>query len=173
MLNYAENDEGYRTDISAAAYTDVFLNNLDSVHVFLWYSADRFDDRNSFDNGTFAIDAVPSLELSYETDEARKVSVKGGVELAGEDLGGHSAKFNLGLAWRPDGSGADFGDYGIIKRDYGLTAGLDFGLPLARGDEFVIDVRYDFGVLDVSTGSGGGRTWSALLVLAGIRFGEG
>ena len=101
LLNYAQNSDGYRTDITMMAYSDFVLNNLHSLDIFFWHAPSRFDDRNSFDNGVYEVEAASSIELTYRTDTARKVSAFASFSLKGESLGGHTSQYHMGLTWRP------------------------------------------------------------------------
>lgn len=101
LLNYAENGEGYRTSNSVFGYADITQNNLNTVTLYLWHAPSRFDDQNSFDNGTYKTDAISSVEISYRTDTAKKVSARGRIAYQGEDLGGHSYQLGGSLTWRP------------------------------------------------------------------------
>jgi len=101
VLNYAENSEGYRTSGNAALYADFTLNNLNFVSLFVWHAPKRFDDRNSFDNGTFEVAASSGADITYRTNTAKKLSVFGHFGYQGEDAGGDSYQVGAGLTWRP------------------------------------------------------------------------
>lgn len=101
VVNYAENSAGYRTSSNAFYWWEFTLNSLDSVSASVWYATDRFDDRNSFENGTFELEAAPGVEISYRTDAAKKLSVFGKIGYQGEEAGGRSYEVKAGLTWRP------------------------------------------------------------------------
>jgi len=101
VLDYAENGEGYRVSNSVAAYSDFTFNTLHMLNLFAWYSPARFDDQNSFDNGTFEVEAAPHIEIAYRTDTSKKVSGVAKLAYNGEDLGGRGYQLSGGLTWRP------------------------------------------------------------------------
>ncbi len=101
FVRYAENWDGYRTNIGTGTNIGVTLNNLDFLDMDVSYFPYRFDDRNSFGHGTFLIEKKTNIRLSYETDTARKYSFYGKAALLGEDLGGHTMEWVAGLTWRP------------------------------------------------------------------------
>jgi hypothetical protein len=77
------------------------LNNLHALNFFLWHSPKRYDDRNSFDNGTFEVAAASYADIKYRSDTAKAISIFGRLGYQGENLGGHSYQMGTGLTWRP------------------------------------------------------------------------
>jgi hypothetical protein len=101
FMGYAENNQGFNTDAMIGVYANVTLNNLHSIDAFGWYSPSHYDDRNSFDNGTFKVAASTNVHFSYRTDAAKKISFSGKFVHEGETLGGHAYQLGAGLSWRP------------------------------------------------------------------------
>lgn len=101
FLRYAENWAGFRTNMGGGTNLGITLNNLHHLDIDLSYFPDRFDDRDSFGNGTFRVEAGMNWRIEYNTDTAKPLSVFGKVERRAEDLGGRSIKFEAGFSWRP------------------------------------------------------------------------
>jgi len=101
FMAYAENNEGYKTDVDIGMYADITLNNLHLISMFAWHSPSHYDDRNSFDNGTFKVAASNNLHFLYRTDTAKKMSLFGNFAHEGESLGGHAYQLGAGMSWRP------------------------------------------------------------------------
>jgi len=101
FLRYAENGDGFRTNGGAGINAEATLNNLHGVGLDFSHFLDRFDDRNSFGNGTFDVEATTNIGLSYETDTARPLSASVNLRRNGEKVGGETYKFAAGINWRP------------------------------------------------------------------------
>ena len=101
FFRYEVNGEGYKTNNGYGLTGNAILNNLGNVGTFLGYFPARYDDRNSFDNGTFRIDRRIFFDLSYRTDDSRPVSLFGKIGHRGESLGGRSIESEIGMVWRP------------------------------------------------------------------------
>ena len=95
------NGDGDMTRSGFGTSFELTRRNLDLVFGTLAFFPKRFDDRNSFGNGTFRIEERPSLELGYETNQARAVSVFAVAEYEGEQQGGHYTFVEAGFTWRP------------------------------------------------------------------------
>jgi hypothetical protein len=101
FLRYEENGEGYRTNNAIASGYEVTLNNLHTISgMAAWFPA-RYDDRNSFGNGTFAVAERLNFEVNYSTDTSLPLSLTGGVAYRGEFTGGRTLEGELGFNWRP------------------------------------------------------------------------
>jgi hypothetical protein len=77
------------------------LNNLHRIDFDLSHFANRFDDRNSFGNGTFRRDDSTNFAIGYQTDAAKPLSIFAKARSNGEALGGRSYQYTAGLDWRP------------------------------------------------------------------------
>ncbi|MFK7913874.1 MAG: DUF5916 domain-containing protein [Pseudomonadales bacterium] len=95
------NSDGDMTRSGFGTVFELTRPNLDLVFGKLAFFPKRFDDRNSFGNGTFRIQERPSLEFGYETNQARALSVFAVAEYEGEQQGGHYTFFETGFTWRP------------------------------------------------------------------------
>ena len=102
FLRYEENAAGDRTNnafpVLAATVT---LNNLDRINLGLQHIPKRYDDQNSFGNGTFATSERVNSSFSYQTNTALPVSYTFGFGTSGEFTGGDSQQANAGITWRP------------------------------------------------------------------------
>lgn len=101
FVRYEVNGEGFKTNNGYAVSGDVTLNNLDTLGAFFGYFPDRYDDRNSFGNGTFAIESRIFSDISYHTDASKPVSLFAKFGYRGESLGGRTIESELGMTWRP------------------------------------------------------------------------
>ena len=67
-----------------------------------WFP-ERYEDRNSFGNGTYRIEARENFSIDYVTDPSRILSLGGGLEVNGEELGGYDYGGWFSVIWRPAG----------------------------------------------------------------------
>ncbi|RLA26691.1 MAG: hypothetical protein DRQ63_07705 [Gammaproteobacteria bacterium] len=100
-VRYAENGEGFRVSSFVGSGGSITLNNLHNLGGFLGFAGSRYDDRNSFGNGTFKIDERVFLNVNYETDTSKDISFFGRLDRRGESLGGRALEGTLGVTWRP------------------------------------------------------------------------
>lgn len=102
FLRYEENSAGDRTNnMLPLLNMSATLNNLDRVSVQLQHFPKRYDDRNSFGNGTFETRERTSYFLDYTTNPARPVSVSAGYSSIGELVSGRTLESRTGVTWRP------------------------------------------------------------------------
>jgi hypothetical protein len=100
-IRYAKNFDGFTTSTGGGTSMEVRFHNLHRMGLNLAYSFDRYDDRNSFGNGTYAIESGFMASAQYETDTSKPVSGVVHVQHQTEDLGGSSVEIQAALAWRP------------------------------------------------------------------------
>ena len=98
---YGKNGEGFRVSDFVGSGVSITLNNLHEIGGFLGRAGTRYDDRNSFDNGTFKVDQRVLSNINYRTDTSRDMSFFAKLEHRGESLGGRSLESTLGVTWRP------------------------------------------------------------------------
>ncbi len=103
---------------------DLTFNNLSAFHWDLNHFPDRYEDRNSFGNGTYEIEKRSQLELAYSTDSSRNLTADFSARYEGEELGGHNNKFAVGLTWRPLSS---------LTAEFDLSHKQRYGWLLHRG----------------------------------------
>jgi len=101
FIRYEENLDGDRTNNALPVVsTTVTLNNLDRINAGIQYFPKRYDDLNSFGNGTFAVVERTNYNISYTTNTALPVSYNVGYNASGEFAGGRSHRYNAGINWR-------------------------------------------------------------------------
>jgi len=76
--------------------------NLNEIRTELDYFPARWDDRNSFDNGTFKTEERWIAEVSIGTDSARPVSVSALVGARQEELGDWTYRASGGVTFKPN-----------------------------------------------------------------------
>ena len=97
------NGDGRLTQSGIGAIQDFTLHNLDEVTLALAWFPERYEDRNSFGNGTYRIEARENFSIDYVTDPSRILSLGGGLEVNGEELGGYDYGGWFSVIWRPAG----------------------------------------------------------------------
>ena len=98
---YAENGEGFQVSNFVGSGASVTFNNLHELGGFLGLAGSRYDDRNSFGNGTFKLDERLFLNVNFRTDTSKDLSFFGRLDRRGESLGGRALESTLGVTWRP------------------------------------------------------------------------
>jgi hypothetical protein len=101
FARYQVNGEGFRTFHGYGVGGQVNLNSLHTIGGFIGYFPDQYDDRNSFDNGTFAVRGKTYADLNFRSNTSKALSVFLRVGLRPEDLYGDSLESQIGLTWRP------------------------------------------------------------------------
>jgi hypothetical protein len=101
FLRYVENGAGLRTRGSLGGGFNLTFDNLQSVSMHGGYNTDHYDDRNSFGNGTFKVDAGANANIEFETNESKPLSLFARLEYRDEALGGYSLEGIAGIDWRP------------------------------------------------------------------------
>ena len=101
FARYQVNGEGFRTFHGYGVGGQATLNGLHTVGGFVGYFPDQYDDRNSFDNGTFAIRGRSFADLNFRSNTSKALSVSLRVGLRPEDLYGDSIESQIGLTWQP------------------------------------------------------------------------
>lgn len=102
FLRYEENLQGDRTNNAIPVIsTAITLNNLDRININLQHFPKRYDDQNSFGNGTFSTRERTNYSARYSTNTAREVSVYGQLGRSIEFAGGYSEAYEVGMNWRP------------------------------------------------------------------------
>ncbi len=98
---YGKNGEGFTVSNFVGSGGSVTFNNLHELGGFLGLAGSRYDDRNSFGNGTFKLDERLFANINYRTDTSKDISFFTKLERRGEALGGRSLEGTLGVTWRP------------------------------------------------------------------------
>jgi hypothetical protein len=101
FARYQVNGEGFRTFHGYGVGGQATLNSLHTIGGFVGYFPDQYDDRNSFDNGTFAIRGRTFADLNFRSNTSKALSVFLRIGLRPEDLYGDSIEKQIGLKWQP------------------------------------------------------------------------
>jgi hypothetical protein len=102
FLRYEENLDGDRTNNALPVLsTTITLNNLDRLNLSFQHFPKRYDDLNSFGNGSFATRERTNYSFSYTTNTAAAVSYNVGAGRSTEFAGGYSESYDAGVTWRP------------------------------------------------------------------------
>jgi hypothetical protein len=102
FVRYEENGKGDRTNNALPVLNmNITLNNLGRVNIGAQHFPKRYDDLNSFGNGTFTISERTNFNLGYTTNTALPVSYSVGINAQGEFAGGDNLQGNAGITWRP------------------------------------------------------------------------
>ncbi len=101
FARYEVNGDGYRTRNAFATSWNITLNNLHGIGGFVGYFPQRFDDRNSFGNGTFSVRPRVFSDLSFRTNTSKPLSAFIRMGTRPEYVYGTSIESQIGLTWRP------------------------------------------------------------------------
>lgn len=102
FLRYEESLDGDRTNNAVPVIsTTITLNNLDRVNLSFQHFPKRYDDLNSFGNGTFATRERLNASANYSTNTALPFSWEVGFGRSEEFASGDSYRYDLGMNWRP------------------------------------------------------------------------
>ncbi len=117
FVRYEENLNGDRTLAGTATSVNVTRNNLDRISFTLQNFGKRYDDRNSFGNGSFANRTRTNYLAGYMTNPARAFSVGVDYELSQESVAGYAHKLGGGINWRPMANLSLAANLGYENRD--------------------------------------------------------
>jgi hypothetical protein len=102
FLRYEENLDGDRTNNAVPVVsTNITLNNLDRVNISFQHFPKRYDDLNSFGNGSFATRERVNASVTYRTNTALPFNWSVGAGRSEEFASGNSYKYDLGVGYRP------------------------------------------------------------------------
>lgn len=98
---WGKNDAGLQIRGGVGTTLEFSRNNNDTVFLSGSWFPSRWEDRESFGNGTFRINDRTRFETSYQTDTSRPLSMAVQLDYDGSDLYGGSVRKWLGLTWQP------------------------------------------------------------------------
>jgi hypothetical protein len=101
FARYEENLDGLAVRSGLGGEGEFTFNNLHALSMGLKYFPARYDDRNSFGNGSYRLDGRPSVDFGYNSDRSRPVSAFASSKFEGDGLDGHVLEGKVGLNWRP------------------------------------------------------------------------
>lgn len=145
FLRYEENAAGDRTNNAFPVLNgNVTLNNLDRVSVGLLHFPKRYDDLNSFGNGTFATAERTNFNLNYQTNPALPVSYTFGAGVSGEFVGGNSSQLNTGIVWRPKDNISFEANVSYNDRNGWLLHQQNQDFTTFDADQWRMDVSFEY-----------------------------
>ena len=97
------NGDGRLTQSGFGVRQSFTLHSLEELEFGLAFFPERYEDRNSFGNGTYRIEERERVNLEYLTDPSKPLTFGAGFEWNGEEAGGHNYGGWVALAWRPGG----------------------------------------------------------------------
>ena len=100
-IRYAENFDGHRVSNAIGGSLDLTFNNLNKIKGSFAHWPTRFEDRNSFGNGTYKMPARSRLRLEFKTSAAEKFSYGGTLTYQEEDLYGAKREGEVEFTWFP------------------------------------------------------------------------
>ncbi len=102
FFRYEVNGDGRVVRSGLGSNADFTFNNLSELGIEARFFPTRYDDRNSFGNGTYKIQDRPSFEVSYSTDSSKKLSYFAGSKWEREASDeGYLYEGFAGFSWRP------------------------------------------------------------------------
>jgi hypothetical protein len=76
-------------------------NDLSRIRLDANYFPARYEDRNSFGNGTYRIEPRAQFGANYSTDSSRQVALSLNARYEGEELGGYHVSGSGQITWHP------------------------------------------------------------------------
>lgn len=119
-------------------------NNLDRISTSLQMFPKRYDDQNSFGNGTFTAAERNNFSLSYQTNTARLVSYQFGFNTTGEFTGGESKGVNSAITWRPQDNIALAAEIAYDDRDLWLLHQERQNFTGFQAEQWRFDMSFDY-----------------------------
>lgn len=98
---YGENQSGLEVRGGMGTNLDVNLHNNHTFSGNAAFFPGRYEDQNSFGNGTFEINDRWNADFTYSTDQSRPLAIDVSAWRDGHDLYGRDLGASLGVNWRP------------------------------------------------------------------------
>jgi hypothetical protein len=141
------NNEWQGTRLGAFWSASVTRDDLSEWRTELNWFPDRYEDRNSFGNGTYKIEKRGQIALGYSTDSSQTVMWSFDVRREGEELGGQNFKGDVGVTWRvADQATLDFSVYHRVRDRWLLHSRQpgDTNMTTYDADEWSARVSFDY-----------------------------
>ena len=123
---------------------NVVRDDLSEWRVELNWFPDRYEDRNSFGNGTYRIKKRGQIALGYSTDSSEPVVLSFDVRRDGEELGGQNFSGQTGITWRAaDQATLDFSVL-YRTRDRWLLHTQGTNMTTFDADEWNVRFSFDY-----------------------------
>ncbi len=145
FLRYEENLEGDRTN-NAIPVTNatITLNNLDRINAGLFYFPERYDDLNSFGNGTYRVQERLNYSLGYTTNTAKEWSYNIDAAVNGEFQGGRNFQYTTGVTWQPKDNIRLSGEVIHNDRDGWLIHQEDQNFTAFQANQWRTNLNFDY-----------------------------
>ncbi|MDH5309618.1 MAG: DUF5916 domain-containing protein [Gammaproteobacteria bacterium] len=101
FYRYGENTQGQQVLGGMGGGFEITFNNLHFLDISAAYLPERYEDRNSFGNGTYHINDRSRFGLRYRTNEASALSAGADVQYEAEEIEGRQLTYTGSLTWRP------------------------------------------------------------------------
>ena len=98
-FRYGENLSSQQVFGGFGSGLTILLNSLHEIQTGFAYFPSRYEDKNSFGNGTYKINQRNRFEFQYSTNKSKKVSLEGKITYQDEDLYGEKITTELELLW--------------------------------------------------------------------------
>ena len=138
------NGSGERVDGGMEVLQDFRLPNLAKARLSAAWLPERFEDRNSFGNGSYRVEDAWDLQLRFESNDTLPLSYRVEAQWTEEDLGGARRAYGGEVTWRPaDRMAMGFGvDY--VMRDGWVLHREDKRFALFGADEWSPEFSLDY-----------------------------
>ena len=100
-IRYAENFDGHRVSNAIGGSLDLTFNNLNKIKGSFAHWPTRFEDRNSFGNGTYKMPTRSRLRFEFRTSEVEKIAYGATLTYQEEDLYGAKREGEIEFTWYP------------------------------------------------------------------------
>ena len=100
-MRYGENFDGHRISNAIGGSVNLTLNNLNEIQGSFAHWPTRFEDRESYGNGTFKLRPRQRLRFEYKTNPSESFSYGGTLTYQAEDMKGRKAEGELEFTWYP------------------------------------------------------------------------
>lgn len=141
---WGRNDAGLEIRGGVGTTFEFSRNNNDKVLLSGAWFPSRWEDRESFGNGTFRINDRTRFETSYQTDTSRPLSAALQLDYDGSDLYGGAVRKWMGLTWQPrDDLNMTFGVAHIDLEGW-LLHQEDQDYTTFKGNRWQPDLAVDF-----------------------------
>ena len=98
-MRYGENLTGQQITGGFGSGIELLLKNLHGIKTGFAYFPARYEDRNSFGNGTYKIKQRNRFQFEYSTNKSKKISYIGKITYQDEDLYGEKLTSKLEVLW--------------------------------------------------------------------------
>ena len=100
-IHYAENGDSHRVKNAVGGSLDLTLNSLNKIKGSFAHWPNRFEDRNSFGNGTYKMPGRTRLRLEMRTNQSKKIAYGTTFTYQEEDMYGEKLEGEIEFIWYP------------------------------------------------------------------------